>query len=90
MEKLEQRPIKTRPKEEQDAVLRTLSPSDMDLQVRVQPSCTTHPSTVSVLHTLSPRCLLAPVQVALGHNVECAHPLLQLCAGQPEPCWLLF
>eukprot|EP00891_Asterochloris_glomerata_P005649 jgi/Astpho2/5649/gw1.00079.232.1_t len=46
LEKLEQRPIKTRPKEEQDAVLRTLSPSDMDLQVDLRPFMQRNPFVV--------------------------------------------
>ena len=65
-------------------MLRTLSPSDMDLQVHVQLCCkSSHPaahptpSNVSVLHTPSPRAWesnwahsssLAPVQVAPGHS----------------------
>ena len=64
-------------------MLRTLGPSDMDLQVRVQLCCKLshqaahpNPSTVSVLHTPQPQSLRVQggAQLFAGPCASCSRP----------------
>ena len=53
LEKLEQRPLKLRPKDEQERVIRSLSPADLDMLVDLRPFMQRNPHVVQADASLS-------------------------------------